>query len=85
MFRYCYQEGISSILLEGGTTLFSSAISNQIVNQLLLFYAPKLIGEADAKSLLHLDSVDSLDNVITISDYTIETIGQDFFMNAFLK
>lgn len=85
LFRYCYQEGISSILLEGGTTLFSSAISNQIVNQLLLFYAPKLIGEADAKSLLHLDSVDSLDNVITISDYTIETIGQDFLMNAFLK
>ena len=54
LLKKCYDKGFHSILIEGGTAVFSDAISAGVVNELNLFLAPKLLGEKDAKSFLEL-------------------------------
>lgn len=37
--------GVTSVLIEGGTTLNTTALSKGLVDRLVLFYAPRLLGE----------------------------------------
>ena len=46
------KEGMSSVLLEGGSTLNASALHEGLVNQVRLYIAPLLMGGQDAKSLI---------------------------------
>ncbi len=43
-----YQQGIASLLVEGGARLASSLLRLGLVDELILFMAPRLIGQADA-------------------------------------
>ena len=45
------QKGIASILLEGGGTLNGSMLEQKLVDRLILFIAPKIIGGYDSGKL----------------------------------
>ena len=78
-----YEMGIQSIMIEGGSSVFSSAINANIVDELLLFMAPKLIGEKGAKSVFEFDSISSLKDAYQLKDMSINHIGPDIFINAY--
>lgn len=50
LMEYLGQQGIDSILLEGGGTLNDSAIRAGIVHKLMVFVAPKLFGGKESKT-----------------------------------
>ena len=70
-------------MIEGGTTLFSSAIEAGIVDQLLLFMAPKLMGEEDAKSVFEFSSISSLKEVYNLKNLSIDKLGSDIMISGF--
>ena len=78
-----YKKGFQSIMIEGGTTLFSSAIEAGIVDQLLLFMAPKLMGEEDAKSVFEFSSISSLKEVYNLKNLSIDKLGSDIMISGF--
>jgi diaminohydroxyphosphoribosylaminopyrimidine deaminase/5-amino-6-(5-phosphoribosylamino)uracil reductase len=42
--QMAYEEGVSSLLIEGGSRLASAFVENRLVNRLYLFYGNKIIG-----------------------------------------
>ena len=68
LMRALGRRGIMSVLIEGGATVAAAAITARVVDRVLIFYAPKLIGDegrpmlgplgirrlADAPRLRHL-------------------------------
>ena len=80
----CYEHEFHSILIEGGSHVFSSAIEAGIVNQLYLFMAPKLMGEKNAKSVFEFSSMSSLDDVFKIKNSTVTMCGEDVMIMGFL-
>jgi diaminohydroxyphosphoribosylaminopyrimidine deaminase/5-amino-6-(5-phosphoribosylamino)uracil reductase len=68
---------VQDLLIEGGSTLAWSAVESGLVDRLVLYIAPKLIGGVDAPGLLGGDGVGSVMDALPVSIRSIEPIGDD--------
>jgi diaminohydroxyphosphoribosylaminopyrimidine deaminase / 5-amino-6-(5-phosphoribosylamino)uracil reductase len=70
---------ITSLLLEGGAEVHTSALNQGLVDKLMLFYAPRFLGE---KAMPMLGSIEG---VPAIDDFSLRRFGQDFALEAYLR
>jgi diaminohydroxyphosphoribosylaminopyrimidine deaminase/5-amino-6-(5-phosphoribosylamino)uracil reductase len=75
-------KGMSSVLLEGGSTLSASALHEGLVNQVRLYIAPLLMGGQDAKSLIGGVSPKTLEQIWRVVNPKVKKIGQDWLLSA---
>jgi len=75
-------KGMSSVLLEGGSTLNASALHEGLVNQVRLYVAPLLMGGQDAKSLIGGTSPKTLEQAWCLVNPELKKIGQDWLLTA---
>lgn len=68
---------IDSVLIEGGATLHWSVLKENLVNELHLYIAPKLIGGTDAKSAVGGEGISSLDDAVIFNAPKVELLGDD--------
>lgn len=78
--RALAQRGIVSVLVEGGPTLLASALACGLVDVLLIFYAPKVIGGTKAPGIVGGDGVDSLDKAGGWRFRRVEMVGDDLLV-----
>ncbi len=76
------KEGLSSVLLEGGSTLNASALHEGLVNQVRLYVAPQLLGGQDAKSLIGGASPNTLARAWHLVNPQLKKLGQDWLVTA---
>jgi diaminohydroxyphosphoribosylaminopyrimidine deaminase / 5-amino-6-(5-phosphoribosylamino)uracil reductase len=70
---------ITSVLLEGGAELYTTALSEGQVDKLRVFYAPTFLGKGAVGMLGKLEELPPLEN------YSLERFGQDFAVEAYLR
>jgi diaminohydroxyphosphoribosylaminopyrimidine deaminase/5-amino-6-(5-phosphoribosylamino)uracil reductase len=75
-------KGMTSVLLEGGSTLNASALHEGLVNQVRLYVAPLLMGGQDAKSLIGGVSPKRLEQGRRLVNPELQKIGQDWLLTA---
>jgi diaminohydroxyphosphoribosylaminopyrimidine deaminase / 5-amino-6-(5-phosphoribosylamino)uracil reductase len=75
-------EGLSSVLIEGGGALASSFIENRLVNRLYLFYGNKILG-GGLPGLAFSRSL-ALDKSITLDHLETMSLGKDFMVTGLL-
>ena len=68
------KKGIQSIFIEGGKTIHESFLRDQLVNEVITYIAPKIIG--GTKSIQQLDILDMKD-IYTLNHVTHQLIGED--------
>jgi diaminohydroxyphosphoribosylaminopyrimidine deaminase/5-amino-6-(5-phosphoribosylamino)uracil reductase len=76
---------ITSILLEGGPMLAGSMLDARLIDECMIFVAPKLFGGTEAPGLLGGLGVASPDQAAIISQLTWQTIGEDLLATGLLK
>jgi diaminohydroxyphosphoribosylaminopyrimidine deaminase/5-amino-6-(5-phosphoribosylamino)uracil reductase len=69
---------ITSLLLEGGAQLYASALNQNLVDKLTLFYAPRFLGPAAVPMFA------SMERLPTIQHYSLKQFGADFAFEACL-
>jgi diaminohydroxyphosphoribosylaminopyrimidine deaminase / 5-amino-6-(5-phosphoribosylamino)uracil reductase len=69
---------ITSLLLEGGAQLYASALNQNLVDKLTLFYAPRFLGPTAVPML------SSLEKVPAIQHSSLKKFGDDFAFEAYL-
>ncbi|MEX0829652.1 MAG: bifunctional diaminohydroxyphosphoribosylaminopyrimidine deaminase/5-amino-6-(5-phosphoribosylamino)uracil reductase RibD [Nitrospirales bacterium] len=74
--------GISSVLLEGGSTLNASALHEGLVNEVRLYIAPFLMGGQDAKGIIGGASPRTLEQSWRLVSPELKKIGQDWLVTA---
>jgi diaminohydroxyphosphoribosylaminopyrimidine deaminase/5-amino-6-(5-phosphoribosylamino)uracil reductase len=76
LLEYLAKRGLNDILVESGAQLSGAFIEQNLVNELILYQAPKLMG-GDGKSLVEMPSISRLNQAkaLTISD--IRMVGGD--------
>jgi diaminohydroxyphosphoribosylaminopyrimidine deaminase/5-amino-6-(5-phosphoribosylamino)uracil reductase len=74
--------GMSSVLLEGGSTLNASALHEGLVNEVRLYIAPFLMGSQDAKGLIGGVSLRTLEQSWHLVNQELKKIGQDWLVTA---
>lgn len=76
--------GIDSILLEGGSALNFSALSENIVDKINVFVAPKIIGGDMAKGPVGSDGVTNLIECFNIKNLEFRKIGPDILIEGYI-
>ena len=76
---------ITSILLEGGTRLVTSALSEDIVDKIFFFYAPKILGGRLAHGITAGEGVDRIRQALRVRDLTVKKCGDDALVEGYLN
>ncbi len=79
------KEGLTSVLLEGGSTVNASALQQGLVNRVRLYLAPTLLGGQDAKGLIGGLSPKKLDRAWPLADCQLRKIGSDWLVTGTIE
>ncbi|MBW4838777.1 MAG: bifunctional diaminohydroxyphosphoribosylaminopyrimidine deaminase/5-amino-6-(5-phosphoribosylamino)uracil reductase RibD [Paenibacillaceae bacterium] len=71
------QRGISSVLVEGGGRLNGSLLERRLVDEIVLFFAPKLVGGSEAPGTFHFAGYDLMREAVSLRDMEVEQIGDN--------
>ncbi len=75
---------ITSVMIEGGGRLATSALQAGIVDKLTVMLSPVLIGGEKAPTLLQGDGVEKLVEALHVTQLTVERLGQDVVLEGYL-
>jgi diaminohydroxyphosphoribosylaminopyrimidine deaminase/5-amino-6-(5-phosphoribosylamino)uracil reductase len=75
---------IDEVLLECGATLAGSALQAGVVDELVLYLAPQLLGDA-ARGLVHLPGVERLEQRIELAMNDVRQVGEDLRLTLGLR
>ena len=83
VMRKAGREGITSILIEGGSKVATSALTAGVVDKLLIFIAPKLIG-AGTEAVGDL-GIARIEDAIELEDVKLRRVGEDVLCSAMIS
>ncbi|PGK31726.1 riboflavin biosynthesis protein RibD [Bacillus anthracis] len=69
---------VSSLLIEGGGGINASFFENQLIDKVVLYIAPKLIGGQQAPTFLEGTGIKKMREAVELTDMTVECMGKDF-------
>ncbi len=78
------RQGITSVLIEGGSQVNASALRENIVDKVMLFMAPLIIGGASAPGVVGGPGIKSLQEALNIKDMNVRSVGRDFLIEGYL-
>ena len=76
--------GIDSILIEGGSTLAFSALTDGIVDKVTSFISPKILGGRMAPTPVGGEGIEKMNQAIRISDWKIRRSGEDILIEGYI-
>ncbi|MBT9174445.1 MAG: Riboflavin biosynthesis protein RibD [candidate division WS2 bacterium] len=79
------EQKITSLLIEGGPTVNASALHAGIVDKLILFVAPIVIGGITTPSLVGGTGIKKLVDAFKITDLTIKKIDNNFLFEGYVS
>lgn len=75
--------GIDSVLIEGGGVLNSHALNEGIVDKIITFIAPKLIGGANAPTFFEGIGIADIENALKINFTNVSKTGEDIMLESY--
>ncbi|KAB3528799.1 bifunctional diaminohydroxyphosphoribosylaminopyrimidine deaminase/5-amino-6-(5-phosphoribosylamino)uracil reductase RibD [Alkaliphilus serpentinus] len=76
---------IDSILLEGGGTLNYSALEEGIVDKMITFIAPKILGGTAALTPVEGEGKINVDDAFMLNDLRVGYLGKDLLIEGYFK
>ncbi|HKK05704.1 MAG TPA: bifunctional diaminohydroxyphosphoribosylaminopyrimidine deaminase/5-amino-6-(5-phosphoribosylamino)uracil reductase RibD [Gammaproteobacteria bacterium] len=71
------QRQMNEVLLETGATLSGAMLRAGLIDELVIYMAPKLMGDA-ARGLFHLPGLEELDEAIELDIVDVRAVGSDW-------
>lgn len=82
LMRILGDEGIDSVLLEGGGTLNWAALRAGIVNRFEAHISPKIVGGLHAPSPVHGPGIRAMSEAIELATATVSRLGDDIIIEG---
>ncbi|HJP18352.1 MAG TPA: bifunctional diaminohydroxyphosphoribosylaminopyrimidine deaminase/5-amino-6-(5-phosphoribosylamino)uracil reductase RibD [Nitrospinota bacterium] len=76
---------ISNIMIEGGAEVNASALQSGIVDKVIFFIAPIIIGGVNATSSIMGDGISFLKDAVSIKEISIKKTGRDFMLEGYIN
>lgn len=76
--RLLGEQGISSLFIEGGGTINAAFLEQGLVDKVIFYFAPKLVGGKMAPTFIEGTGVEWMKDAIDIRDGEFSKIGKDF-------
>lgn len=79
------KRGILSVMIEGGAEINASALREGIVDKVLVFLAPILIGGKSTPTAVGGDGIESLTQAVRLRDVRIERFDGDILVEGYIQ
>ena len=76
------ERGVASLLVEGGAALAAALLRQRLIDKMVFFVAPKIIG-GDGISVFGSCGVDTMEQALLLQDLTSRPIGGDVMLEAY--
>jgi len=77
--------GIDSVMLEGGSTLAFSALKEGIVDKVVSFIAPKILGGSAAPSPVGGAGIEKMEDAIMLKNIRVKKVGKDIMIEGWMN
>ena len=77
--------GITSLLVEGGSRVIASAFSSGIVDKVLFFYAPKILGGDDGIPICRGPGPELMKDCIRIKNIRVQRFDDDVLIEGYIR
>ena len=85
LFKKLARLGITNILVEGGGSLIGSLFDCNLVDKVLFFIAPTIIGGKDSISSVMGKGAARIDKAVRLKEVKLTKIGEDFLVEGAVK
>ena len=75
--------GIVSVMIEGGARTAASALKERVVDKVLFFYAPKILG-GDALPMIEPLGIPRVKKAVAVKDLRVGRSGEDLIVAGYL-
>jgi diaminohydroxyphosphoribosylaminopyrimidine deaminase/5-amino-6-(5-phosphoribosylamino)uracil reductase len=82
LFQILAQRGIQSVLIEGGGEVLAGALAERLVDRIVWFVAPVLIGGRRAPSSIGGEGIRRLGQAVRLAEMTVHRVGPDLCIEA---
>ena len=83
VLKYLGEQEVSSVLIEGGGALVGDALKHELVNKMMIYIAPKIMGEG-LSSVRGL-KFKKLSEIVKLNRISFDKIGDDILIQAYPK
>jgi diaminohydroxyphosphoribosylaminopyrimidine deaminase / 5-amino-6-(5-phosphoribosylamino)uracil reductase len=77
--------GITSLLIEGGGRVAASALASGIVDKILFFYAPKILGGDDGVPMCRGPGPDQMSQSIQVQHIAVHRFDDDILIEGYIR
>lgn len=84
VFRNLGERGMLSVLLEGGAEVNGTAFRARLVDKILVFLAPLIIGGKDARSPVEGEGSATLNEALRVANITTQQFDNDILIEGYL-
>jgi len=85
LMRELGRRQITSVLIEGGGTTLAAAFEAGVVDKVLFFVAPKVIGGVDAVTAVEGEGAEHMNEAIQLERMRAQPVGEDILIEAYAK
>ena len=84
LLRKLAKIGIASVLIEGGAITAAGALKEKVVDKMLLFYAPKLLG-GDGRYMIDSLGIEHIKQSVMLQNLKVQKSGADLLVSGYLQ
>lgn len=84
LLSYLARNGISHLLVEGGGTVIASFVRDRLVDEMLIFISPKIIGGRDAITSVEGEGIRFVDEAIKLKNIELKRFNQDILIRGYV-
>jgi diaminohydroxyphosphoribosylaminopyrimidine deaminase/5-amino-6-(5-phosphoribosylamino)uracil reductase len=85
LFKLLGKRQITSILVEGGSRVFGSLFDNYLVDKVLVYVAPIIIGGEKARNAVGGDGVSKIADAMHLRNVHMECSGSDMLISGYVQ
>ena len=76
--------GVTSVMIEGGSSLSAHALEDGVVDKVIFFIAPKIVGGRDSYPAVGGKSCGALGNAYRLRDVRVKRLGEDILVEGYV-
>ena len=75
---------MTSVLIEGGAEVNAGALKSKIVDKIMFFVAPLIIGGRSAPCVVAGKGIEDLKDALRIKSLSVRKVGRDLLLEGYL-
>ncbi len=84
LLRRLGSEQVTSLLVEGGATVSGSFLASGLVDKVMFFYAPKILGGDDGVPVCRGRGPDKMNDCLPVRNLRLSQVGDDILVEGYL-